>query len=189
MKQSGSVSEYQQRFEELAHGILLYNSAFDDTYMVTRFLGGLKEEIRGPIALHRPKDIDTASALALLQEEELENSKRKSGFRDTSKASFRTFSTPEKAKVSDSDKAKSKPVEGKLGSLKAYRRENGLCFKYGEKWGPGHKCPTHVSIHVVEELLDAIDEEVQSENIPLDESVDSDGVMAIGNTVAQSQAK
>jgi hypothetical protein len=35
--------EYQRRFEELAHGILLYNPAYDDTYLVTRFLGGLKE--------------------------------------------------------------------------------------------------------------------------------------------------
>ena len=28
----------------------------------------------------------------------------------------------------------------------------------GEKWGLGHKCPTQVSIHVGEELLDALDD-------------------------------
>jgi len=32
------------------------------------------------------------------------------------------------------------------------------CVSDGEKWGPGHKCPTQVSIHVVEELLDALDD-------------------------------
>lgn len=50
----------------MAHGILLYNSGFDDTFFVTKFVGGLKEEIRSTILLHRPKDVDTASALALI---------------------------------------------------------------------------------------------------------------------------
>jgi hypothetical protein len=57
LKQVGSVQEYQTTFEALAHGILLYNPAYDDTFFVTRFLGGLKEEIRSAIALHRPKTV------------------------------------------------------------------------------------------------------------------------------------
>lgn len=52
LKQDGSVAEYQDKFEQLAHGILLYNTAYDDAYFVTLFLGGLKEDIRAPIALH-----------------------------------------------------------------------------------------------------------------------------------------
>ena len=44
---------------------------------MTRFIGGLKEEIRAPISLHRPTEVDAASALALLQEQELENAKKK----------------------------------------------------------------------------------------------------------------
>jgi len=66
LKQTGSVAEYHAQFEKLAHGILLYNTAYDDVYFVTRFLPGLKEEIRSTITLHRPRDVDTASALALL---------------------------------------------------------------------------------------------------------------------------
>ena len=72
LKQMGSVYDYQTRFEELAHGILLYNPAYDDTFFVTRFLGGLKEEIRSAIALHRSKTVQIASELASLQEMELE---------------------------------------------------------------------------------------------------------------------
>ena len=34
LKQSNFVTEYQHRFEELAHGIILYNPTFDDTYLV-----------------------------------------------------------------------------------------------------------------------------------------------------------
>jgi hypothetical protein len=71
LKQSGSVAEYHAEFKKLAHGVLLYNPAYDDVYFVTRFVAGLKEEIRTAIALRRPRDVDTASALALLQEEEL----------------------------------------------------------------------------------------------------------------------
>ena len=88
LKQSGSVIVYQHRFEELAHGIILYNPAFDDTYLVTRFLGGLREEIRSAITLHRPKDVNTTSALALLQEEELENALKKITTKDQNRHGF-----------------------------------------------------------------------------------------------------
>jgi hypothetical protein len=69
---------YQQLFEQLARGILLYKSNYDD---VSFFWGnrrslrpywnddvslGLKEEIHSVIALYRTKILDTASALALL---------------------------------------------------------------------------------------------------------------------------
>lgn len=68
LRQSGSVTEYLEKFEQLSHGILLYNASYDDTYFVVRFLGGLKEEIRAGISLHQPKDVQTASTLAILQE-------------------------------------------------------------------------------------------------------------------------
>jgi len=61
LRQSGSVAEYHAKFEQLVHSTLLYNDSYDDVYLVTHFLGGLKEEIRAPIALHRPKNVDTAS--------------------------------------------------------------------------------------------------------------------------------
>ena len=74
LKQTGSVQEYYERFEQLSHNILLYNASYDDTYFVVRFLGGLKEEICSAILLHQPKDVQSASTLALLQETELEHS-------------------------------------------------------------------------------------------------------------------
>jgi hypothetical protein len=77
LRQTGSVTYYQAQFEKLAHDILLYNPTYDHVYFVTRFLTGLKEEIRAPVALHRPRDVDTACALALLQEEELNALKQK----------------------------------------------------------------------------------------------------------------
>jgi hypothetical protein len=86
LRQTSSVQEYHVRFEQLAHQLLLYNAQYDDVYFVTRFMGGLKEEIRAPIALHQPKNVDTASALALLQEEEVEASKDKYAHKHESKS-------------------------------------------------------------------------------------------------------
>lgn len=51
--QSASVSEFIVEFEQAAHNLLLYNSNYDETYFVTRFLAGLKEEIRAGIVCQR----------------------------------------------------------------------------------------------------------------------------------------
>lgn len=40
----------------------------------------------------------------------------------------------------------------------AYRKAKGLCFKCGVKWNPNHKCAPTVSLHVVEELWQLIQE-------------------------------
>jgi hypothetical protein len=175
LQQTGSVTEYQAQFEKLAHGVLLYNPTYDDVFFVTRFLAGLKEEIRSAITLHRPRDVDTASALALLQEEELSMAKSKG----SGKVFFRG---QERSGSADSNKFKAKPnrvdSEDKLGSLKQYRRKNGLCFKCGGKWSTTHTCPEHVPLHVIEELLDALEfqpsedsEELQSEILASDDTV------------------
>lgn len=39
LRQSGSVADYEAKFQELAHSILLYNPSYDDIFFVTRFLG------------------------------------------------------------------------------------------------------------------------------------------------------
>ena len=148
--------EYQVKFEHLAHGLLLYNNGYDDTYFVTRFVAGLKEEIRRVIVLHRPKNVDTASALALIQEDEL-NKVRSKGFnKDVAKSSFRNLGEKYKFHEVDSVKHKSQKSElEKLADLKDFRKRNGLCFKCGEKWSHNHKCPAQVLLHVIKELLDA----------------------------------
>ena len=161
LKQKDSVVEYQIAFEEIAQGLLLYNSGYDDTYFVTLFLTGLKEKIRSMIALHRPMDVDTASALALVQEEELAQCKPRAAVKEFGKGAWKPGI--EKTKTSEVDKGKHlnpRPeAEDKLSALKEFRKKNGLCFKCGNKWAPGHKCPQQVPLHVIEEILDALETE------------------------------
>lgn len=120
-------------------------------------MDGLKEEIRPAIPLHRPPDVDTASALALLQEEELARGKNKFGgyTKNHVKPSF------DKTKISKSDKGRAegqfKENVDKLAALKEMRRKNGLCFKCGAKWSNNHKCAAQVPLHVLEEILDALE--------------------------------
>jgi hypothetical protein len=162
LRQTSSVSDYYAKFEELAHSILLYNPTYDDTFLVVRFLNGLKEEIRAPIALHRPKDVDTASALALLQEEELEARRRhssgRSEIKDFGKLNSKVFSAGDKSKAATKrEEVKASLVDDKWAALKSFRKANGVCFTCGEKWGKGHKCPTHVSINVIQEFMELLD--------------------------------
>jgi len=191
LKQLGTVTEYQSKFQELAHSILLYNPSYDDVFFVTRFLGGLKEEIRGPLVLHRPQTLEEAGTLALLQEAELDMVKLKSqnkiDQRDMSRFHHKYSSAVDKTR---GRKDESKQVEtpsassasDKLSALKAYRRANNLCFVCGEKYtGRNHKCPTQIPLHVIQELVDAVqdDHEVDYNSSEEDSEAPAGQIMAI----------
>lgn len=185
IKQKGSVDEYHAEFERLAHRLLLYNSNYDDTYFVTRFVVGLKEDIRSVICLHRPRDVDTASALALIQEEESGHNRGKSGLRESFRGSVKQG--PDKLGQKEGDSSRQKG-EDKLLTLKEFRRKNGLCFRCGEKWSPGHKCPSQVPLHVIEELLDAL-EEGDYEPECVDCSEIEEGVLAVDHDISSCPVK
>jgi hypothetical protein len=79
--------------------------------------------------------------------------------------------------MSKKDENKSGDPKDKLVALRSFRRANNLCFTCGEKWtGKGHKCPTQVSIHVLQELMDAIHVEPDSDF----ESNEEDSEVAVG---------
>ena len=71
--------------------------------------------------------------------------------------------------------------DDKMATLKAFRCRNGLCFKCGEKWSPGHTCPAQVSLHVLEELLEAMDltTVVEEEDTDVDIADDEQEVLAL----------
>lgn len=179
LKQKGSVLEYQSEFEQLAHGLVLYNEGYDDTYFMNRFLIRLLDEIRAVITLHQPGDVATTSTLACLQEEEINKSRAKSFGKDIQRHAYRQG--VEKVKGGEPNKVKptlKNNSEDKLVSLRDFRRKNGLCFKCGGKWDKNHKCPALVPIHVLKELLDALDEPDQ-DDVDCDDEV-LEGVHAVG---------
>jgi hypothetical protein len=70
----------------------------------------------------------------------------------------------------------------------AFRKNNGLCYKCGEKWGHNHKCPQQVSLHVIEELWDALEHSDDSDTMSSDEEPDPETILAVA-TSEQSQVK
>lgn len=188
--QTASVAEFITEFEQAAHSLLLYNPNYDETYFVTRFLAGLKEEIRAGIVLHRPPDVDTASALALLQEAELGKSKGRPQVKDGYKSSFKAFG--DKVRTGEAEKPKPQSLlpeqEDKLTTLQSFRRRNGLCLKCRNKWSKDHECPPQVPLHVIEELLDAL-ETIGVDDSEPDCEVLEETVMAVGHATLSDQAK
>lgn len=177
-QQNSSVAEYVEQFDSLMHQLMAYDSALTPVYFVQKFVEGLRDDIRGVVMVHRPQDLDTACSIALLQEEVLEGMKSVSGKGGNNQVYIKpaaprtttyssvipnskglTPSSPTERKFSKADKTK----DDRLASLKAYRRSKGLCFVCGERWGRDHKCATSVQLNVVQELLEALHSDLESD--------------------------
>ena len=128
LKQLESVEEYKQQFLQLVYTIRLYEPALSDTFLVTRFIMGLKVELRATVELHIPSCVQSAAMFAAVQEGLLQQKSVRSNYAKT--PFTKTDSRPALA-----------PGElWKAKQLKEYSRANGLCYKCGEKFTPGHVC-------------------------------------------------
>jgi hypothetical protein len=173
-KQTGSVPEYVTLFDELMHQLLAHDPLINPAILTGRFIDGLKSDIRAAVLLHRPKDLDTASSLAILQEEVLSGAYTKEYKRLDASYSSRSLS---KSFSSNSSPVENKPgtptvpADEKLAALMRYRKSKGLCFKCGGKWGPQHKCPSSVPLNMIEEVWHMLSDGLEE---PADPSSDSD---------------
>ena len=126
-----------------------------------------------------------ASELASLQEIELELQRPKFPHKSehTKFQGTKSHNADKPKAVVKKDEVKNGDVEDKLAALRSFRRANNLCFTCGEKWtGRGHKCPTHVSIHVLQEFMDAVHVEPEADYATEDEDTEADAgqvVMAV----------
>ena len=145
IKQTTTITEYVEQFSDIVHHLLAHDKSFPPSVITNHFIDGLKKDIRAVVMMHRPRDLDTASSLALLQEEA------------TQDQPTRRFESGSYSKKNSNDNVKAattlawgqtKPIEekkpfdpiknktsgdDKLSALKNYRRSKGLCFKCGEK--------------------------------------------------------
>lgn len=181
---------------------MAYDPTFKPVYFVTKFVEGLKHEIRSAILLQRPGDLDAACTLAFLQEEALEGDKgidiKKGEGSGSAKHSVRValpLPTPptvkggspsfaEERRISDNGRSQNREMD-RLATLKAYRRSKGLCFTCGEKWGREHKCASSIQLHVVQELLAVLQgPDISSEEfiVQSDDSLMAISIQAINAT-------
>jgi hypothetical protein len=172
IKQVGSVTEYVEHFASLVDELTAYESRTDPLYYTMRFIDGLRDDIKSVIMVQRPSDLDTACALALVQEEAADSTRRlrfEPSFNRTAlKTSPAVFDKEKPEQVSDGvpgDKkwgqsSRTPSSSGdKLASLRNYRRARGLCDRCAKKWSYGHKCVSSVQLHALEEVWDLLSDE------------------------------
>jgi hypothetical protein len=66
LKQSGFVAEYVQEFTELMHSLQAHTTAWDPELFPSRFVDGLRDEIKRVVIVHQPRNLDAVVSLALL---------------------------------------------------------------------------------------------------------------------------
>lgn len=145
LKQVGSVIEYYEKFEGAMHHVLVHNRNYDDVFFVSRFTKGLKYDVRAAILLHKPRTVDVAFSLALMQEELLEKSNRRPYHRQEKEHTKISFSKPpllagkgilgtNPINNTEADiKHKQQWNADKYSALRSARRTKGMCMKCGEK--------------------------------------------------------
>ena len=166
------------RFVDLIEQLSAYTPNPDHIAYVTHFVDGLRDDIHAVVFVQRPKDLDSACILALLQEEVTEPCWRREG-RQLHAPPFvkpqvqrgalplppppaRAGSPPqgtaglpvEPRRPQDDHKPPTRPLEERFQSLRDYRKSRGLCVCCGECWQPGHRCAPQVQLHALQELWD-----------------------------------
>ena len=68
LKQTGTVEEYKTQFLQLVYAVRLYEQNLSDTFLVTRFVTGLKDELRAHVEMQLPTTVQQAVTYAVVQE-------------------------------------------------------------------------------------------------------------------------
>lgn len=69
VRQSTTVAECVEQFESIMNQLLSYSENIDPLYFTTRFVDGLRVDLCAAVLIQRPPDLESAVALAYLQEE------------------------------------------------------------------------------------------------------------------------
>lgn len=144
LKQKGSVTEYQEQFQQLVYQVSIHNPHYDEQFFVSQFIKGLKTELRGAVESQVPGTLARAYLLAHVQQEIQEEGKpwrdRQAGHRAENVVA-RQAAPPHGLRGTAGDLWKDR-------QLRDFRRANGLCFRCGEKYDPAHQCARKAAAEV-----------------------------------------
>ena len=71
LHQTSTVKDYQERFEELSSLMLVRDPHLSESYFVSSFISGIKEEIRPMVKMLKPNTLIEAFEIAEWQEQSL----------------------------------------------------------------------------------------------------------------------
>lgn len=129
-QQTNLVEEYQTQFEELAN----CTKGLNDSFMVSCFVGGLKEEICPSVQMLKPATLTNAVGLARMQEEKVLARRRQA---QPDLEIVAPNSSMGNKKFLPTTIKRLSPIEMKV------RRDKGLCYNCDEKFAPGHLYKVH----------------------------------------------
>jgi hypothetical protein len=75
IRQTTTIAVYIEQFFDIIDQLSAYETKTDPLFYTMRFIDGLKDTIKSSVLLHRPATLDSACALAQLQEEVMEPSR------------------------------------------------------------------------------------------------------------------
>jgi hypothetical protein len=141
LRQTWLVEDYHKAFEQLVYHIRLFDTSLSITMLMAQFLMGLKPELRSAVELQLLDSVANAAILASVQEQLLDKNKKSTTKYACGKQSVATDKGERKGSISATKMWKER-------QLKEFHRVNGLCYKCGDKFTPGHKCTVTPASHV-----------------------------------------
>ncbi|XP_028056715.1 uncharacterized protein LOC114260736 [Camellia sinensis] len=129
LKQTTTVRAYQEQFEVLANK----TQNHPETFFISCFISGLKDEIQPGVLMFKPTSITQAIGLAKLQETSIEAITNKTRL-GTKSEGILPFS------VNRSQVGNGGYVRKELSKDLEEKKAKGLCFKCNERYTKGHVC-------------------------------------------------
>jgi hypothetical protein len=109
----------------------MHNSHYDELFFASKYVAGLKDDIRATVEPHVPLTVDRAALIAKIQQRTLNRHKNKyNRLHNVTKPQFQK---------GESSTPATNPNLQRIRQLRDYRRANNLCFACGEKFEPGHQ--------------------------------------------------
>ncbi|KAF5475612.1 hypothetical protein F2P56_007404, partial [Juglans regia] len=138
LKQHSTVAVYKAQFESLSNRL----KGLSDNHKLSCFLSGLKDDIRLPLRLLKPANLNIAFSLAKIQEEFWVSTRRNAKpWADRNSYQSTTGNQWSAPNTSTTQPPKSpNPMRRVLPSHMDDKRKRGLCFHCDEKWHLGHVC-------------------------------------------------
>jgi hypothetical protein len=76
IRQTGTVALYVEEFSALVDQLVAYEATANPLYYAMHFIDGLQDDNRSMVMIQRPSNMDSACALAHVQEEALESGQK-----------------------------------------------------------------------------------------------------------------
>ncbi|XP_076896743.1 uncharacterized protein LOC143549833 [Bidens hawaiensis] len=158
IKQTGYAQEYRQEFAKRSARV----SNWPEHCLLGVFLNGLKEELKTDVRIQRPRKVYNAASLAIEYESKI-------GANKPSKNT--TWSPCPKPNIADTksithtnthNPTTQRPPLRISEAEKQTRLSKGECYRYAEKYGPGHRCKT--GTFKLFEASDGSDEPIHTSN-------------------------